>query len=432
MAAMSDEFGVWGVTALAAAAGVSLRDAIECEVAIIGAGYTGLSTALHLAERGLSAVILEAREPGYGASGRNTGWVEPNWWLKRPADIVAIHGTERAAQLSRWVASGPMLLERWDAQHELDLQLDQRGLLLASDDPGKTAALEAEVRDWQALGIPNEFLDGAAVARAVAVAPGRYRGAMLLRNGMTLNPLALCRGLARACRKSGARIFEHSPVTAMARETAGWRLSTAQGQVRCRRLVLATDAYTRKLWPQLAAAFSTWHVAVIASEPYPELRNLLPGGHAFADMGLANIFTLRGTPQDHLVTSTFAPLRRQLPAAAVARPFMRKFARVFPGCPLPRWLYVHFGEIGMSQDMLPHVCRVGPDAWTAYGYSGTGINFSLLLGSQLAELAAGGREQDLVFPTVSLAPMKLRRTASFALRYMHAPLARHVVSRIAR
>ncbi|HUE88790.1 MAG TPA: FAD-dependent oxidoreductase [Vicinamibacterales bacterium] len=428
---MSNEFGVWGATAPAAASTDSLRDALECDVAIVGAGYTGLSTALHLAERGLPAVILEANQPGFGASGRNTGWVEPNWWLKRPADIVKLYGTERGSQLSRWVAAGPKLLERWEAQYALDLQRDQRGLLLASDEPGKAAALESEARDWQALGVPNEFLDGPSIARAVAVAPDRYCGAMLLRDGMTLNPLALCRGLARACRERGARVFERSPVVAIAREAACWRLTTPQGQVRCRRLVLATDAYTRDLWPELAAAFSTWRVALIASEPYPELRSLLPGGHAFADMGLANIFTLRGTPQDHLVTSTFAPMRRTLAPAEVAIPFMRKFVRVFPGRPLPRWRYVHFGDIGLSQDMLPHVCRIGEDAWTAFGYSGTGINFALLLGAQLAGLAAGGREQDLMFPMSSLTPMKLRRAASFGLRYVHAPLARHLVSRLA-
>jgi sarcosine oxidase len=427
---MGNEYGVWGATTPAAPANDSLRDALECDIAIIGAGYTGLSTALHLAERGLPAVILEACEPGFGASGRNTGWVEPNWWLKRPADIVRMYGTERGSLLSRWVAAGPRLLERWEAQHGLDLQRDQRGLLLATVESGKAAALETETRDWQALGVHNEFLDGAAIARAIAVAPDRYCGAMLLANGMTLNPMALCRGLASACLALGAQIFERSPVVKIAREAAGWRLLTPQGQVRCQRLVLATDAYTRALWPELAAAFSTWHVALIASEPYPELRSLLPGGHAFADMGLANIFTLRGTPQDQLVTSTFAPLRRMLSPAQVARPFMRKFTRIFPGRPLPRWQHVHFGEIGMSPDMLPHICRIGPDAWTAYGYSGTGINFALLLGSQLAELAAGGREQDLMFPMSPLASMKFRRVAGFGLKYVHAPLARHVVSRI--
>ncbi|HET9475483.1 MAG TPA: FAD-dependent oxidoreductase, partial [Steroidobacteraceae bacterium] len=76
------EFGIWGASAPAAPDLPHLEGPLDCETAIVGAGYTGLSTALHLAERGESCAVIEAREPGWGASGRNTGWLEPHWWLK--------------------------------------------------------------------------------------------------------------------------------------------------------------------------------------------------------------------------------------------------------------------------------------------------------------------------------------------------------------
>jgi glycine/D-amino acid oxidase-like deaminating enzyme len=424
-------FGVWETTAPAAPATPMLDDVRDAEIAIVGAGYTGLSTALHLAERGQTAVVIEAEEPGFGASGRNTGWLEPNWWTKQPRDIVALHGPERAARLSRWVANGPQRLAEWEARYAMRLQRDQTGLLLATAEPKRAESLATEAADWQALGVRNEYLEGAALERHVALPSHEYRGALLLRDGATLNPLALARELARACIERGVALHARTPAISIAREAERWTVRTPQGGVRCRRLVLATDAYTRTLWPALTGAFATWHAAVIASEPYPELRSLLHGGHAFADLGLANIFTLRGTPDDRIVTSTFAPLRRALTPGAVARPFMRRFERAFPGRRPPRWEYAHAGEIGLSADMLPRLVRIGPDAWSAYGYSGTGINFALLLGGELARLASGEDEREGLFPVGTLEPLTLRRSIGAALRYVHAPLARHVVSRFA-
>lgn len=428
---MRGEFGVWETTASPAPVTPALTEPLDAEIAIVGAGYTGLSTALHLAERGERCVVVEAGEPGSGGSGRNTGWLEPNWWTRQPRDLVREHGPERAARLSRWVASGPRLLADWEARYGLRLERDQSGLLLATTDVARAEAMAKEAADWVALGVYNEFLDGTSLARHVAVPAGAYRGALLLRDGCTLNPLALSRELARACVERGVAVHGGTPVRSIAREHERWVLRTPRAMIRSRRLVLATDACTRALWPALTASFATWHLAVIASAPYAGLRELLPGGHAFADTGLANIFTLRGTPQQRLVTSTFAPVRRRITPDAVAKPFARRFARAFPDRAAPRWEHAHFGEIGLTPDMLPRLARIGPDAWTAYGYSGTGMNFALLLGGDLARLAAGEPERDATFPVGELRPMPMRRGIGAGLRYLHAPLSRHVVSRFA-
>ena len=149
------EFGVWETTAPPAATWPTLQGPLAADIAIIGAGYTGLATALHLAESGHRPVVLEAREPGWGASGRNTGWLEPNWWLKRPSDIDAMFGRERGAALTRWVASGPQLLQSWIERHGLDVPIDDRGLLMATDQPAKAASL-ASRGDGMAAGRRRE------------------------------------------------------------------------------------------------------------------------------------------------------------------------------------------------------------------------------------------------------------------------------------
>ena len=421
------EFGVWETTAPPPRRWPTLEGPLAADIAIIGAGYTGLATALHLAESGHRPVVLEAREPGWGASGRNTGWLEPNWWLKRPSEIDAMFGRERGAALTRWVASGPQLLQRWIERHRLDVPIDNRGLLMATDQPAKAAALAAEAVEWQRTGVANEYVDATALERYIPTR--RYRGAMLLRDGLTLNPLALSRELARAAADTGALIFANTRVDTIERTADRWQLSTPAGRVTARRLVLATDAYTRTLWPELSRSFATWHLAIVASEPYADLGQLMPRGPAFGDLGLANIFTLRRAA-GRLVTSTFAPLRRGLRASAVAAPFARKFARVFPHLPAPRWEFHHYGEIGISRDMMVRLCSIGPDAWTVYGYSGTGMNLALLLGGQLAALATSAPRTP-EFPLTPFAPLAARSAVSCGLRFVHAPLARHVVSHFA-
>ena len=426
---MAGEFGVWETTAPAQPALPHLEGPLDADIAIVGAGYTGLSTALHLAERGVSAVVIEARSPGWGASGRNTGWLEPNWWLKTPAQIDAQFGKERGGELTRWVASGPRLLDRWVDRHGMQIEAIRRGLLMATDDPKKAQALEAEALDWQQAGVPNEFMDAAAIRSHIA--SDRYRGAIWLRDGMTLNPLALSRALARACTQSGVRIFAESPVTSIARVGDRWHLRCPGGEVRARRIVIATDVYTRELWPQITSAFSVWHCAVVASAPYAPLKELMLTGTPFADLNLSNVFTLAEAAGGRLLTSTYAPVRDALAPAAVAEPFMRKFRKVFPGRPEPRWEFAHSGEIALSRDMLPRLCEIGPDAWTAFGYSGTGINLALLLGGELARLASGDGAQDTLFPVTRPEPLPLRGAISWGLRYLHAPLSRSVISRVA-
>jgi sarcosine oxidase len=422
------EFGVWGATAPAARSWPALDGPLDTDIAIVGAGYTGLSTALHLVESGQRPVVLEAREPGFGASGRNTGWLEPNWWMKRPRDIDAMFGVELGAELTRWVASGPLLLQRWIDRYGLRVPLDDRGLLMASDRPDKADALASEVEEWQRVGVDHAYVD--ATELEAYVPTRRYRGAMLLRHGATLNPLTLCRELARAVVECGGQIFGGSPVAGIERRDGRWELRTPSGRVAAKRLVLATDAYTRALWPQLGRSYATWQAAVVASEPYPALARVLPRSVAFADLGLANVFTLR-KPDGRLVTATLAPVRRGLSPREVAVPFARKFARVFPELPAPRWQFRHYGEIGISRDMMVRLCALGPDAWTVYGYSGTGMNMALLLGGKLAQLAAAGVQSAPAFPITPLAPVALRRTVSCGLRYVHAPLVRHVVSHFA-
>lgn len=106
-----------------------------------------------------------------------------------------------------------------------------------------------------------------------------------------------------------------------------------------------------------------------------------------------------------------------------------KGVRALSYMPPPQWQQVHRSVIGLSQDMMPQLCHIGPGAWTAYGYSGTGINLALLLGGELAKLAATDEPRETLFPVSQLKPMSAHRLISAGMKYLHAPLSRHVISR---
>lgn len=420
-------FGIWAQSAPPGPDLPELSGRLNTDTVIIGAGYTGLSTAMHLARSDARCVLIEAREPGWGESGRNTGWLEPNWWMKDPGTIRARFGEEIGKALSREIVEGPALLERWRSDHGLMFEWDPCGLVMGTADSARAEKLAEESRDWSALGIDYPYLDDKAMSRHVPAA--YFKGGLLLPTGGTLNPLAFSRELARALLELEVPVLARSPARAVEHRDGRWWVRADHGEITAKSLILATGASTQCLWPPLASAQAIWCAGVIASKPYAALDDLLPAGTAVADLDLLNVFTLRRADGNRLVTSVLSPVRSTADAGAVAAPFMRKFRRLFPDFPEPTWSHVHYGNIGLSRDMLPRLCKIGPNAWTAFGYSGTGINYALLFGGYLARLALSGEGEKPLYPIDQLANYPLRRTVAAALRYLHAPISRGIISR---
>jgi glycine/D-amino acid oxidase-like deaminating enzyme len=424
---LQGEFGVWELTAPPAIQTPVLDGPIDAEVAIVGAGFTGLSTALHLAETGVRAVVVEAVAPGFGASGRNAGWMQPDWWHKSPASVVAEMGRERTERVTRWLATGPARLQAWTERYRLSTGLDRRGLLHAIDRASGIAKLETLARAWQALGRDVEMVDEREVKRQVATS--QHCAGVVFQDGAVVNPLALSRELARACLGHGVQIFSGTRVSRIDRRDDAWHLESLRGRVRARRLVVATDAYTEGLLPAVSRSMAIWRLAVVGSAPYPALDQLLRIGRPFAEHGSASLFSLRPDGAGRLVTSTFVPLRGSLSAADMAAPVTRRFRSVFPDLPVPDWRHVHYGNVGLSRDLLPRICAIGDDAWTAFGYSGNGVNASLLIGGELARHAAGVAVHDAVLPVSAPKPFPLRHLAGFGVQRVVGPLVRAFASR---
>src|SRR6185437_10620002 len=192
----------------------------QADVTVIGAGFTGLSTALHLREAGIDVAIVEAMEPGWGASGRNNGQVIPTLSRPDPLDIIAKHGAagERFVALLRDSASTLFDMAR---RYDIDAEQEQTGWVQPVHSPGRIKIAERRVRQWSKFGVPVELLSREQ-ARDMLGSDGWF-GGFWNRTGGHINPLALSRGLARAALAKGVRVFARSPAERFERRDGKWR-----------------------------------------------------------------------------------------------------------------------------------------------------------------------------------------------------------------
>ena len=253
---MSATFSVWTATAPPAPATDRLEGEVKAPIAIVGAGYMGLATALYLARAGIQAVVLEAEEVGFGASGRNGGHCTPTFHFRADHSLAAIRA-QYGARAERLIALQTSAAERvfgLIADYGIACEAVRVGCLHAAHRPGAMRLLEAKHADYAALGRPCRLIDKSETARLTG--SERFHGGWLYEDAGHLNPLAYARGLAAAALKEGARIFTRSPVAKIVRSGSNWRLATPSGAVTAERVVIATGAYSGAAWPPLKRAYA--------------------------------------------------------------------------------------------------------------------------------------------------------------------------------
>jgi glycine/D-amino acid oxidase-like deaminating enzyme len=400
---------LWWHTATPPPATARLDSSIAVNVAIVGGGFTGLTAARHLAERGRSVGVLEAESLGAGASGLNAGFVVPNFARADPATVVRRLGEERGRALLDLVSRGGDRVFETARTYAIDCDAAQTGWLQPAHSAAADEAARVRAAFWLGLGRPVEHLDGEAVRRLTGIAG--YRSALLDRSGGAIQPLSYLRGLARAAANLGAQIFEHAQVSSAQEDGAGWRLTCSEHAVTAGVVLLCTNAIVEGLGRRLARTIVPLTVYQIATEPMPAgiVQRIAPERMPVSDMR-ANLFTYRLDRDDRLISGGMAIL----PPGARARLAKAIATRLAHELDLPRTPRVEYawrGTAAMTTDFLPHLYELGPRFYGAIGCNGRGVAMTAMLGEVLADAATGTALSELPVPAASASAIPFRPLA---------------------
>ncbi|MEO1192018.1 MAG: FAD-dependent oxidoreductase [Pseudomonadota bacterium] len=411
---------LWADTAPAAYEADRLEGPFGCDVAIVGAGFTGLRAALALAEAGTRVAVFEAGAVGHGASGRSGGQVNPLLPVARPGDLRRAVGPvhfERLARASLGSADALFTLVR---DYQIDCQARQCGWLRADHSPKARQSARAAAKAWIPFGLEAEEVEGDTVTD-LSGSP-LYRSGLVLPRGGAVQPLALVRGLARAATQAGAKIYESTRVTGLSRGAGGWTVTLGKTQVTADSVILATNGYSDGLLPGLRTTLLSLSPIQMATGPLPQalLDEILPQGHTIADTRRCIIYARR-EPGGQLVFGGIGRRDRHGRYRGFAA-LEREAYRVFPQLRGQPWQRRWGGQIAVTQDRIPHFYEPQTGLFAGLGYNGRGVALSLVMGAELAKRALGAPAEDLVFPRTEMSAMPFHglqsRGAAMALAWM--------------
>jgi glycine/D-amino acid oxidase-like deaminating enzyme len=390
-------------------------------VAVIGGGFTGLSAALHLAERGVDVAVLEAHEPGWGASGRNGGQVNPG--LKHDPDTVEKDfGGDLGGRMVALSGNAPNVVFDLIQRHQIECQALQSGTLRAAVSPRAAAGISATAEQWARRDAPVALLDPQALQQATGNT--RYCSALLDRRGGQVNPLGYARSLAQAAMQAGAAVFGGTPAQRVRRDGGLWHVTTPTGSVRADKLVLATNGYSDDLWPGLRHSIVPVFSAIVASEPLPEAlaRDIMPARSVLYEMGRVTVYYRLDRDNRLLMGGRCA--QHDIASPRELRYLVGYAERLWPALRGIGWTHAWSGQLAVTRDHYPHIHEPHDDVLVCLGYNGRGVAMSTAMGPQLAQRIIGGRAAEFDMPVTTM------REIPFHALWRSAVTARMIHGRI--
>jgi glycine/D-amino acid oxidase-like deaminating enzyme len=383
------------------------------QVAIIGGGFAGLSTALHLAEQGVDVIVLEAHEPGWGASGNNGGQLNPGLKLD-PDTIEATFGADLGQRMIAFSYQTPVFT--LDLIRRLGIACDarQNGTLRAAYHESHARAVEATAAQCIARGMPVRLLDRATCRDMTGT--DRYVRAMFDARGGDVHPLNYARGLARAALAAGAAIFGETPAISLAREGTRWRVGTRRAIVRADQVLLATNGFTDDLWPGLRRTVVPLFSSIAATAPLPEevARQIMPTRSVLYESGHITVY-YRIDASNRLLIGGRGPMRWISDANAVGY-LMRYAMRLWPAVKGIIWTHGWNSRLAMTADHYPHVHEPAPGLLAYLGCNGRGVALATAMGQQLAKRLIGGEAARIDLPITAIRPIRFHAAWPVAVR----------------
>ncbi len=367
----------------------ALQGSHATDVCVIGAGYTGVSTALFLLEQGFKVTILEAARVGFGASGRNGGQIVNSY--SRDIDVIERNvGPEQARLLGEMAFEGARIIRDRVARYDIKCDLKDGGVFAAVT-AKQMQHLEAQKALWERYGHDQlELMDAKRIREVVNT--DTYVGGMLDMSGGHIHPLNLVLGEAAAVESLGGIIHEQSRVTRIDQGTRPV-VHTAQGQVTADFVVVAGNAYLGGLIPQLEAKSMPCGTQVITTEPLGEAlaHSLLPQDYCVEDCNyLLDYYRLSADNRLIFGGGVVYGARDPANVEALVRPNMLK---TFPQLRDVKIEYAWTGNFLLTLSRLPQVGRLGDNVYYSQGCSGHGVTYTHLAGKILAEAIRGQAER---------------------------------------
>jgi len=381
MSDTNETHGLWEATATGAPSTSRLRGQLTADVAVIGGGITGLSTALHLAEQGAKVIVVESYRIGFGGSGRNVGLVNPGMWVK-PEDICAELGAEDGERLINTLGAAPSLVFDIIERHQIDCEAVRTGTLHCA--VGETGLREIEDREaqWRRRGAPVRLLDASETARRTGTAA--FAGSLLDERAGTIQPLSYVRGLAGAAVAAGAQVFTNTEVYSTERVGNRWKLRTQGGSITADWVVTATNAYSGSLWPALQNEIVPVFYFQCATAPLPEeLRRVILANREGLICTRTVITSLRTDEAGRLIFGSLGALRN-IGSTVHAGYAKRSIKRMFPMLRDVEFEHEWFGKIAMTKSHLPRYHELDKQVIGFHGYNGRGIGTGTVFGKIMA------------------------------------------------
>ncbi len=370
----------------------ALEGAIEADICIVGAGYTGLSSGLHLAEAGFKVVVLEAAKVGWGASGRNGGQIVHSY--SRDMDVIeANHGKQAAQALGAMAFEGAQIIRERVARYGIACDLKDGGVYAAKTGR-KVKELEEHKALWEQYGHRQLSMhDRGEVHRFVGT--DAYEAILVDHSGGHFHPLNLALGEATALESLGGKIFEDSAAVRIERG-ASPVVRTQKGQVKAKFVIVACNAYIGDLEPKLAGKSMPCGTQVVATEPLGERwREILPSDHCVEDNNfLLDYYRLSADKRLIFGGGVIYGARDPKHVESIVRPNLEK---TFPQL---QGVKIDFGWTGnflLTLSRLPQVGRLESNIYYSQGCSGHGITFTHLIGRVLSEAIRGQAERFSAF-----------------------------------
>jgi gamma-glutamylputrescine oxidase len=394
---MTEPQGYYAASAPQAPARPRATGELKADVCVIGGGFTGLSAALHLAEAGAKVALVEAQTAGFAASGRNGGQICTG--LRKSQRVLEKElGPQHARDLWDLNEEAKALIGELSRKHNIACDL-KPGLVNGAHDK---AALRELAEDTEYLNKHYNYsaarmIDADETARLVGTTS--YKGARLDAGAGHIHPLKYARGLAAAAEKAGAIIYEHSHARTIEQQRDRVIVRCEDGSVEAGHALMATDAFSAELAPELAPYIGHVESFITATAPLPpELANtVISCDAAVSDTRHVLDYYRKSADGRLLFAGRESYWRLPDDVAAVVRPRMLK---VFPQLKGVATEYAWSGDVGITRTRMPHFGRLGPRVLFAHGYSGQGVALSGFGGKLMAEATLDRPERFDVFARV--------------------------------